>query len=568
MALSGSVSTTAYVGETLTRYLTLSWTATQNIANNSSTISWKLWCDGSNNGKYAKVSEVRVTIDGSQEYYRDKNNHTDGHYGVQIASGTKTIYHNTDGTRSFSILIEAGIYVWAINHKGSQTFTLDAIPRRSPISVGGEFTMGSSGKISISSASSTFRHTVTCLWGDTSASGISAGKGYKVTIASQTASTSIDWTPPLDFAKVIPNDTRGMGTLTCDTYANGVLVGTASTTFIANIPSSVVPSVTSFTASRIDNDVPSAWGLYVQGKSQCRLTAVGAGAYGSTIRSYTITQGSTALANASDVTTPILTASGTVSFTVTVTDTRGRTASKSVSITVTPYSAPTITSVLSQRSTSNGTLDDNGTYIRALCAFTVASCGGKNTSSCKVYYRKSGDSYWSSGTSCTSGSAVIIAGNADVDSSYQVKYELTDAFTTIPFNDVVSTSFCTFELKKGGKGFAIGKASEKECFECAMDAEFTGAFSADLSGLFVRETFVPSEKVTINSGAVSDTVLDITKEGYTPIAISGVHTSHGGACLIVAQLTSSTQAKVTVRNVHTVAITIAPTAEILFLKNI
>ena len=38
MALSGSFNTTAYSG----RYLTFSWTATQNVAANTSTISWRL----------------------------------------------------------------------------------------------------------------------------------------------------------------------------------------------------------------------------------------------------------------------------------------------------------------------------------------------------------------------------------------------------------------------------------------------------------------------------------------------------------------------------------------------
>jgi hypothetical protein len=567
MALSGSVSTTAYNDGKVNRYLTLSWTATQNVANNSSTVSWRLWCDGLKD-YYVEVSEVRVTIDGSQEYYRNTSNHTKGYYGVEIASGTKTIYHNTDGTRSFSVLVEAGIYVWAINCSGSKTFTLDTIPRKSPISVSGAFTMGSSGRISISSASTAFRHTVTCLWGDTTASGISAGKGYKLTIVSKSASTSIDWTPPLDLAKVIPNDTHGVGSLVCDTYVNDVLVGTTSTTFIANVPTNIIPSVSSFVAERVNNGVPDNWGLYIQSKSQCKLTASGVGSYGSTITGYSIKRNNAVISSDSTGTTSVLNESGNITFTAYVTDSRGRTGSKDVTIYVTPYFAPTVTSILSQRSTANGTLDDNGVYIRTSCEYTIASCGEKNTSSCKVYYRKSGDTYWSNGVSITPASPVVIAGNADVDSSYEVKYELSDALSTVTFNDMVSTSFTTLDLKKGGKGVAIGKASEKECFECAMDAEFTGAFSANLSGLFVRETFVPDSHATINPNAVADTVLDITKEGYTPIAISGVHTSHGSALLVVAQLMSSTQAKVTVRNVNTVAITIAPSAEILFLKNI
>ena len=44
MALSGNVSTSKYDG----RYLKLAWTATQSVANNTSTIKWTLSAAGGN----------------------------------------------------------------------------------------------------------------------------------------------------------------------------------------------------------------------------------------------------------------------------------------------------------------------------------------------------------------------------------------------------------------------------------------------------------------------------------------------------------------------------------------
>lgn len=501
-------------------------------------------------------------------------------YEIPNTSGSLTIYHDADGKKTTSVGVTGNRYstwkMYTSDNTGSSGWgtsasanvTLTTFVKLSTISCD-TFTMGSKGTITVDRKSSSFTHTITCAWGDTTNAGISSGKGCNVTICTKSSSTSVSWTPPTDkLAPIIPNDTAGVGTLTCETFSGNTSVGKTSITFRANVPDSVKPSVTGFTASMVNNDVPSSWGIYVKGKSQCKLSASASGMYGSTIDSYSIKQGSSVLGSSSSVTTGILNTSGTNTFTVTVTDSRGRTDSKDVSINVIDYSAPIISSVLSQRCDSNGTVVDDGAYIRTVCGFSYSTCNDNNYASCKVYFRKSGDSSWSAGKSCSNNTAVVIAGSADIDSSYEVMYEVTDAFGSVTLVDSVSTSFTTMDFKKGGKGVAIGKASEKEAFECAMDAEFTGTFSANISGLFFRETFVPDSPVSIDPNTVKDTVLNITKAGYTPIAISGVHTSHGSALLVVAQLASSTEAKVTVRNVNTNAINIAPSVEILFVKNI
>ena len=49
-------------------------------------------------------------------------------------------------------------------------------------------------------------------------------------------------------------------------------------------------------------------------------------------------------------------------------------------------------------------------------------------------------------------------GKISTETSYEVKYELTDAFTTISITDIVSTASVVMDFKSGGKGVAVGKA--------------------------------------------------------------------------------------------------------------
>lgn len=101
------------------------------------------------------------------------------------------------------------------------------------------------------------------------------------------------------------------------------------------VPASVKPTITSLTAERVDGTVPSSWGIYVQSKSKAKLTVNGAtGSYGSAIASYSISGGGFAGASAS-LTMGFLNSYGDITFTATVTDSRGRiSAAAKVTITV------------------------------------------------------------------------------------------------------------------------------------------------------------------------------------------------------------------------------------------
>ena len=134
MALSGKVETSTYTpsNSSNTWKVALNWTATQNVIANTTTIYWNIAVVTTSSTGYVVVSEIRAKINGEEVYYRDHNNHTNGYNGTKIASGSTTISHGSDGKKSVGMSIEAGIYQWAINKSGSNTFTLDQIDRSAP----------------------------------------------------------------------------------------------------------------------------------------------------------------------------------------------------------------------------------------------------------------------------------------------------------------------------------------------------------------------------------------------------------------------------------------------------
>ena len=160
---------------------------------------------------WVQVSEIKITINGSQAYYRDSSNHTQCYSGTQLCSGSTTINHNSDGTKSFSIKVEAGIYNWAINCSGTQTFTLDTIARASSISSASNVILGNACSVSWTPASSSFKYKVKFSLGSWS---------YTTDYISPNRTTSYTYTSytiPVSVSAQITNTTTG--TMTAYLYS-------------------------------------------------------------------------------------------------------------------------------------------------------------------------------------------------------------------------------------------------------------------------------------------------------------------------------------------------------------
>lgn len=329
MASSGSFSGSIHSGHYVLR---VDWTQAKNVSANTSTVTANLYLVNDWSLNISGRADNTCTINGTAHTFASPSISSTGTHLLGTVS--QTVNHSSDGSKSLTIstvfYIRAtlsGSYYDSIT--ASATITLDSIPRASSVSAANG-TMGTALTISITRASTAFTHTLAYAFGNTSG-----------TIATKTTSTSVSWTPPLMLANQIPSATSGVCTITCTTYNGSTSVGSKNCTLTLTVPTTVKPSISSLTAVRVDGTVPSSWGIYVQTKSKATLTINGvAGSYGSTIKSYSISGGGYS-STASTLTTGFLNTSGTITFTATVTDSRGRTSNAAtVSISVTAYAPP------------------------------------------------------------------------------------------------------------------------------------------------------------------------------------------------------------------------------------
>lgn len=460
MASSGSFSNSIVSGHYKLR---VDWSQSKNVSANTSTITCKLYLVNDWSLSMGSRSNT-CTINGTAKSFTSPAVSTTGTHLLGTVS--QSVAHNNDGTKSttikavFNIQVTiSGTYYGSIT--ASATVTLDSIPRASSVSAK-SVNLGTASTITITRAVSAFTHTLSYKFG--SASG---------TIVTKTTATSVSWTPPLTLASQIPKATAGTCTITCTTYNGSTSIGSKTCTMTLTVPSSVKPTITSLTAERVDGTVPSDWGIFVQSKSKAKLTVNGAaGSYGSTIASYSISGGGFA-GSAASLTTGFLNSYGDITFTATVSDSRGRvSAAAKVTITVERYFVPYFETYSSQRCDSEGNLQDDGTYILGNALYNRAPCGNNNRVTRTIYYKKSSDSEWiNAGLIFSSGVPIVFGGGQiSTEYSYDIRYTITDQFNTVSVQDIISTAAVVMDFKSGGKGVAVGKVSETDnCFEVSED---------------------------------------------------------------------------------------------------
>ena len=445
------------------------------VNSNSSTVSWALigWLVGSN--WYSNNShDISVVINGATVFSRASGtkvtisigtDHTTEANPVTIASGTATIPHNADGSKTLSVSFSC-TYKWVASAwSASGTMALTQIARASqPSCVTYPGTtqdigyMGSTIYIHTNRASASFTHTVRYAWGSKSG-----------TIATG-VENNCQWTIPLDLATEIPNQYSGWGTIYCDTYYGGTFVGTKSVVFKASVPSSTAPAVT-ITLERPRSTTPAVTG-YVQGVDQLKVTISATGKYGATITSYSSTVDGAAYSG-STYTTGILTKSGAIRVTATVTDSRGWKTTVSKDITVQAYTAPAVTGVSAYRckSATDASLNAAGAYICIKPSGSITPLGSTNGRKCTIYWKKATETGWQSKvldmSAYTLSGYVIVS--ADTAASYNICVRLQDSFKLIDYygSDVMSASaFIDILLASDSdttkKGMAIGKVAEVE----------------------------------------------------------------------------------------------------------
>ena len=305
--------------------------------------------------------------------------------------------------------------------------------------------MGKSVTINTPAVNSAYRHTLRYSFG--SASG---------TIATGIAS-SVSWTPPVSLANQIPSATVGSGTIYCDTYSGSTLLGTKSVSITLTVPGSVVPSAGTLSAALAEDT--SGTGLYVKGMGKAKLTLSGAsGAYGSSITSYTITGGGWTATN-SALTTGTLASAGNITFTATVTDSRGRKASTTRTISVIDYVKPGVAVCDVYRCDADGNRKKAGTYFAVEINASYSAITGNTLSITARYKKQSESSYGTAANVTNNGKTVLGGGNIGASTTYDVIVTVADKYNSLPIQSTLSTKSVLQSFKRSA-GAAIGKVAE------------------------------------------------------------------------------------------------------------
>ena len=423
------------------------------IENNTSKVEW--WVGIRSNTAYHNhygLSETYVVnINGTVVHNAVHTPTVNSGATVWVASGTTTVSHNADGSKSISVSAsfnnaDRGTYL-PTTGSCSGSLKLTTIPRATTPSIDKpSLDCGSAIKISGTSASSNFSHKVYVTWNGT--------KTQIGTIASGTTTPSFSYTIPTDWEKNIPDSTSGIATFTLETISGSTSVGSKTVNATIKVRSSIVPTIGTVGISDT-NSICAGIGQYVQNQSKLKFSIATSGNQGSTITSVS-TKFNGQTYSGSTFTTQAIQNSGTLTYTITVTDSRGRTATKSGSVSVVAYNPPSLTNISAKRANSGYTVDESsGTY--ALLHFKVGftSLSNKNVTSFYIQYRASGASSWTKINSWANNYTLeqdYKAGNlfTSTTTTYEIAFGVKDKFMS-DYSWQIVTVTPTYTLINFGK---------------------------------------------------------------------------------------------------------------------
>lgn len=470
----------------------------QDIANNSSRVSWKATVDRDGAYRtwtYGNISNLSVWLNGASVYKSNLDFDTSGQE-VTLAFGEVTIPHNGDGTKTFA--------VWASfdpnngvhgNITVSVNYTLSNIPRSSSISdnaLSGNRQLGSLHTLTIDRKSSSFTHQV---WYRVFGSEwIDLGKNH---------GTSVSFTPSLDLARHLPKSSSGLMDICIRTYNGTTQIGSDvySNGWHFKIPDSVKPTFTGLSLTDMNTVARRllSGNDFLQIISDIQVNFNNAsGAYGSTITGYRAE-----IVNRKMVVTKnggsfgIMNFSGLATIRAYVVDSRGKQSdTKDITINVIEYYAPSFSfSALRTRGNPN-TLQ---VLRNARIAPIMQSGKQRNVMSLTFKVAQIGNENFTDDNGSASGnftsvhtltnSAANMAGNYPSNKSFVIIGKLEDKFTSVEFSATVATESVVMSYDKNGR-VGIGKV-----------AEFGKPGSLDVLGdIYANNQPIQQYQLTGNSG--------------------------------------------------------------------
>lgn len=436
--------------------LTVNETATS-VENNTSTISYSFQLSPIQTSwaweQWGSSISYSLTINGTS--YTGTIPNYDGYATVTLKSGTQTVSHNADGTKtisySFSVTDGAGQRYTPGNASASGTFALSTIPRATTPKLNATSVIANDANgvtITISPASSTFKHKIRYNFG-TLGNYVSGFKVDGVSIGFDfiPQGKNVVFTPPTLLLDEIPDSNSGVCSISLYTYTSaGVHIGTKTINLTINVPD-YKPVIS---ASAKGNNL--LLGAYVEGKSTATIKVVATSSYGAKIKTLSSTIDGKTYTGAEFVTSVL--SKGDKALSVVATDTRGKTATFNPAsfATVYEYFNPKITSLTAQR-------QSDGTTVIATIKGSIASVNNKNAKTITVTLNGVTKTITSDGYTIN-GSTTFT--DVPTDNTFTCTAKITDSYTNATKDVVLPTVAVTMDFHSSGKGIAMGKVAEHE----------------------------------------------------------------------------------------------------------
>jgi hypothetical protein len=490
MALSGS-----FTGTTNNNYVQpkITWSATQNIAENYSMVTATLTYSRTNSGYTTSgtwsgsitINGTTTTATSSGQIYITQNSNT------RAMSATVKVPHNADGSKSVTISCTGAIPAASLSSTTcSATVTLDSIPRQANITSSPNFTDLDNPTVYYNNPAG---NAVTDLKACISFTGARDDIAYR-----DIPKTGTYYTFMLTEAErnILRNNTTS-GSRNVIFYVRTIIgsktyYSTDTKTFTVKETNNTRPSVT-MTATLNNGSLPSKFdGLYIQGKSRLDVSISAQGKYLASITSYYANIGGEVY-NSQSFLSNVLQKEGKVEVTGYAKDSRQFTGSDKQEIEVIQYSKPLViplgseTAIYCYRSDGNGTRIGNSTSVWIKAKRSYYSLSGKNQ--CALQWRKKlvteawndEDHEWKdlipkTDATTTEYNALLPSEVFDLRTSYSVQIRAIDDIGEYDIkNFEIPTQDVALHLGKGGKNVSVGTY-------CDYSQDYT--FYSDWVGIF------------------------------------------------------------------------------------
>ena len=520
MATSGSFNTSGYQG----RYLTFAWSvSSQNVANNSTTISWTLKGAGNAQSNWYRAGNFKVVINGSTVY--SSATRIQLYNGTLVASGNFTMTHDTNGNKTFSASAEAGIYTTAVNCSGSGSFTLPQIARAATITAAPNFTDIQNPTINYQNSAG---NSVTTLQACISLTGSTDNISYRDIPKNGTSYTfNLTEAERNVLRAAAPNS----NTLSVIFYVKTIIGGqtfysTANRTLTIVDASPTMANPTYQDTNSTTTAITGNNQKIIQKQSSLSITIPAATALKyATITKYQVTiNGVTREQTAAGTMSwGVLDVSQNINATVKAIDSRGNSVTKSMPITVEAWQQPY--AVISCKRENNYYTD---TVLNV--SPTVSSLSGQNSVTIQEQHKKTTDSAYSTLAAVTPNTDTTLSLDNQYD--WNVKIIVSDRISSTTYNLVVQKGMpiVYFDRLKNSTGF--------NCFPSRSDSVESQGLALDdviyigSQQLYDRYDFTTSGTVTL-LGAYDYRLIEGIFNGFT------IPDAYEKAYRITAQVTTN-----------------------------